>query len=213
MDSTLETLGLTDPETGKTLTVEDVFADWAVANFLNDSSLDQVQYGYKDLTEKVPIPTGTITWADTRVGAIPAARAAARRARAAVRNGSMRRWTYRHMPQVRFEYITDAALSYESVMLDDISVPEINYTCGFEKDTCGWDSKGFARMDNVLPQTFVVQFIHQTGGQTTVERLPLDTIRQGSLSLNLKSHATAILVISGTAPFTTEEASFRLEIK
>jgi hypothetical protein len=68
-------------------------------------------------------------------------------------------------------------------------------------------------VDNVLPQTFVVQLIHQSGGQTTVERLPLDANRQGSLSLNLKSRDTAFLVVSGTAPFTTEAASFELEIK
>jgi immune inhibitor A len=114
---------------------------------------------------------------------------------------------------VRFEYITDAALSYASLMLDDISVPEINYTCNVEQDNCGWDSKGFVRVDNVLPQNFVVQLIHQSGGQTTVERLPLDANRQGSLSLNLKSRDTAILVVAGTTPFTTEEASFELEIK
>jgi hypothetical protein len=55
--------------------------------------------------------------------------------------------------------------------------------------------------------------IHQSGGQTTVERLPLDTNRQGSLSPNLKSRDTAFLVVSGTAPFATEAASFELEIK
>jgi hypothetical protein len=69
------------------------------------------------------------------------------------------------------------------------------------------------RVDNILPQTFVVQLIHQSGGQTTVEPVSLDINRQGSRSLNLKSHDTAILVISGTAPFTTEKASFELEIK
>jgi hypothetical protein len=115
--------------------------------------------------------------------------------------------------QVRFEYITDAALNYSSLMLDDISVPEIDYTCSFEEDACGWESNGFVRVDNTLPQTFVVQLIHEPGGQTTVERLPLDANRQGSLSLTLKNSDTAILVISGTTPFTTEKASFELEIK
>jgi len=334
VDSTLETLSLTDLETGKTLTVEDVFADWAVANFLNDSSLDQGQYGYKDLTEKVPVPTDTITDCPTgpisasvhqfgtryielncrgnltinftgsqQVSLVPTQPHSGRYAIWSSREdesdttltrefdlssvksatlsysawwktesdydyayvevsadggktwkiistpsgtdanpvGSNQGWGYTGCSgggkssegcnaqwvnekvdlstyagqkiQVRFEYITDAALSYESVMLDDISVPEINYTCGFEKDTCGWDSKGFARVDNVLPQTFVVQLIHQSGGQTTVERLPLDVSLHGSLSLSLKSRDTAFLVVSGTAPFTTEEASFELEIK
>jgi hypothetical protein len=67
------------------------------------------------------------TWA----GATPAVQAAVSWARAAVRSGSRTRWTYQPMPAkilVRFEYITDAAMNYESLMLDDISIPEINDT-------------------------------------------------------------------------------------
>ncbi len=334
VDSTLAALGLTNPATGKTLTAEDVFADWAVANFVNDSSLAQGQYGYKGYTEKVPGPTDTISACPTgpisakvhqfgtryieitchgnltinfagapHVPLVPTQPHGGRYAMWSSREdesdttltraldlsrvksatldywawwkietdydyayvevstdggktwkiiatpsgtganpaGSNLGWGYTGCSgggetgmgcsgqwinekvdlsayagqkiQVRFEYITDAALSYDSLLLDDISVPEINYTCSFEKDTCGWESQGFARVDNVLPQTFVVQFIHQSGGQTTVERLPLDAKGQGSLSLSLKSGETAILVLSGTAPFTTEEASFELEIR
>lgn len=334
VDSTLATLGLTDPITNKILTAEDVFADWVLANFLNDSSLAQGQYGYKGHTEKVPSPTDTISDCPTapisakvhqfgtryieitchgnltihftgsqNVSLVPTQPHGGHYAMWSSREdesdttlsrafdlsgaksatlhysawwkaesdydygyvevstdggktwkilptpsgtganpaGSNLSWGYTGCSgggetgescspqwiqekvelsayagqkiQVRFEYITDAALSYESWMLDDISVPEINYTCGFEKDTCGWESQGFARVDNVLPQTFVVQLIHQSGGQTTVERLRLDANRQGSLSLSLKSRDTAILVVSGTTPFTTEAASFGLEIK
>ncbi len=61
VDSTLATLGLTDQATGRTLTAEDVFADWVIANFLNDSNMAQGQYGYKGYTEKVPVPTDTIS--------------------------------------------------------------------------------------------------------------------------------------------------------
>ena len=114
---------------------------------------------------------------------------------------------------VRFESITDAALNYAGLLLDDISVPEINDRCNFEIDRCGWDAQGFARVDNVLPQTFVVQLIHRSGGQTRVERLPLDANRQGSLSLTLEGRDTAVLVVSGTTPFTTEAARFALEIR
>ncbi len=334
VDSTLATLGLTGQATGKTLTAADVFADWTVANFLNDSSLAQGQYGYQDFAEKVPGPTDTITDCPTglisanvhqfgtryieltchgnltinftgsqQVPLVPTQPHSGRYAMwssredesdttftrefdlTGVKSATLNYWawwktesdydyvylevsadggqTWKIIPtpsgtdanpvgsnmgwgytgcsgggetgkdctpqwindqvdlsayagqkvQVRFEYITDAALNYASLMLDDISMPEINYTCSFEEDTCGWDSKGFARVDNILPQTFVVQLIHQSGGLTTVERLPLDANRQGSLQLSLKDHDTAFLVVSGTAPFTTEEASFELEIK
>jgi immune inhibitor A len=334
VDSTLAALGLTSPDTGKTLTAEEVFADWVVANYINNSSLAQGQYGYNGYTERVPVPTDTISDCPTglisasvhqfgtryielnchgsvtihfngsqQVPLVPTqahggdyAMWSSRedesdttltrefdltRVKSATLNywawwktesdydyayvevsadggktwkiittpsgsdanpvGSNMGWGYTGCSgggetgegctpqwinekvdlsayagqkiQVRFEYITDAALSYASVMLDDISVPEINYACSFEKDTCGWDSQGFARVDNVLPQTFVVQLIHRSGGETTVERLALDANGQGSLSLDLNSHDTAVLAISGTAPFTTEEASFEMEIK
>jgi immune inhibitor A len=334
VDSTLATLGLTDPNTGKILTAEDVFADWVVANFLNDSRLAQGQYGYQGYAEKVPGPTDTISDCPTglisanvhqfgtryielachgkmtinftgspHVSLVPTQPHSGRYAMwssredesdtiltrefdlSRVKSASLNYWawwkietdfdyayvevsvdggkTWKIIPtpsgtaanpvgsnlgwgytgcsgggktgeacsplwineqvdlsayagqkiQVRFEYITDAALSYASLMLDDISVPEINYACNFEEDNCGWEGQGFARVDNVLPQTFVVQLIHQSGGQTSIVRLPLDANPQGSLSLNLKGRDTAILVVSGTAPFTTEEASFKLEIK
>ena len=334
VDSTLAALDLRDPGTARILTAEDVFADWAVANFINDSSLAQGQYGYKGFSEKVPGPTDTITDCPTglisanvrqfgtryieltcqgdltihftgsqQVSLVPTQPHSGSYAMWSSREdesdttltrqfdlrgvksatlaywawwktesdydyvyvevstdggkkwqiiptpsgtdanpvGSNMGWGYTGCSGggetgqgcsaqwineqvdlsayagqkilVRFEYITDAALSYESLMLDDISVPEIGYTCDFEADVCGWEAKGFARVDNVLPQTFAVQLIHQSGGQTTVERMPLDASRQGSLSLNLQRHDTAFLIISGTTPFTTEKASFELEIK
>lgn len=98
-------------------------------------------------------------------------------------------------------------------MLDEVSAPEINFTCDFEVDSCGWESQGFARVDNVLPQTFVVELIHQSGGQSTVERMALDANRHGSLPLSLKGHDAAVLVVSGMTPFSAEEAGFELEIK
>jgi len=49
--------------------------------------------------------------------------------------------------------------------------------------------------------------------RTTIERLPLDTNNQGSLTLDLANGESAVLVISGTTPFTTEVASYQFEIR
>jgi immune inhibitor A len=115
--------------------------------------------------------------------------------------------------EVRFEYVTDQGLNYPSFEVDDIRVPELNYTCNFEKDSCGWAAQGFVRVDDVLSQTFVVQVIHRSAGQTTVERMPLDASNQGSLTLDLKRGDQTVLVVSGTAPFSTELASYQYTIK
>ena len=114
--------------------------------------------------------------------------------------------------QLRFEYITDAAVNWPGFMVDDINVPELQYSTDFEKDDGGWNGEGFVRMDNLLPQEFMVQVITQ-GAQTTVQRLPLDQNQTGSLDVNLAAGDKAVLVVSGITPFTTEVGSFQFAIK
>jgi hypothetical protein len=58
----------------------------------------------------------------------------------------------------------------------------------------------------------MVQVIIQ-GTQTTVQKMTLDQNDKGSLDLNLANGQKAILVISGTTPFTTELASFKFTIE
>ncbi|MEP7356434.1 MAG: hypothetical protein ABI847_04295 [Anaerolineales bacterium] len=113
---------------------------------------------------------------------------------------------------VRFEYVTDAAVNLEGMMIDDISLPELNYFTDFETDDGGWNGEGFVRMDNLLPQKFLVQVINQ-GGETTVQRVELDASNQGSATLSLGSGGSAIVVVSGITPFTTEEASYEFEVR
>ncbi|HEX9596860.1 MAG TPA: hypothetical protein VF982_08285, partial [Anaerolineales bacterium] len=55
---------------------------------------------------------------------------------------------------LRFEYITDAALNGEGLLLDDIGIQEIGYFSDFEEDDGGWAAEGWARVQNVLPQSF-----------------------------------------------------------
>ena len=48
--------------------------------------------------------------------------------------------------QLRFEYLTDAAVNGEGFYLDDIAIPEIDYFTDFEQDTGGWQGAGFVRI-------------------------------------------------------------------
>jgi hypothetical protein len=114
--------------------------------------------------------------------------------------------------QIRFETITDAAVNWPGFMIDDISIPELKYATDFETDAGGWTTEGYVRMDNILPQEFVVQVITQ-GAQTTVQRLTLDSHNQGSIDLNLDQGQKAILVVSGVTPFTTELATFQFAVQ
>jgi immune inhibitor A len=116
---------------------------------------------------------------------------------------------------LRFEYITDPAVTWSGVLVDDISIPEIDYATDFEQDDGGWQAQGFARIDNLLPQTFAVQVIHQgqTSADTSVAKLPLDAHNTGSLSFDLASGEKAILVVSGTTLFTTQTSDYQFEVK
>src|SRR6185295_1606245 len=52
--------------------------------------------------------------------------------------------------QIRFEYVTDAALNGEGFLLDDVQVDAAGYSSDFEADGAGWIPSGFVRVENVL---------------------------------------------------------------
>lgn len=113
--------------------------------------------------------------------------------------------------QLRFEYVTDQALTLPGFMVDDISIPELKYGTDFEADDGGWKGEGFVRIDNILPQEFTVQVITQDA-ETTVQKVELDQSNKGSLDINLAAGQKAVLVVSGVTPFTTEVGSFQFAI-
>jgi bacillopeptidase F (M6 metalloprotease family) len=55
---------------------------------------------------------------------------------------------------LQFEYVTDLAVNGDGFVIDDISIEAIQYFTDFELDTGGWESRGFVRVKNRLPQNF-----------------------------------------------------------
>jgi hypothetical protein len=113
---------------------------------------------------------------------------------------------------LRFEYITDAAVHGEGMLLDDISVPEIGYFTDFETDEAGWESSGFVRIQNSLPQSYRVSLITK-GRETHVEQFTLN----GDNSLRIpvtfgEGIEEAVLAVSGTTRFTRQEAPYSIQI-
>jgi immune inhibitor A len=111
---------------------------------------------------------------------------------------------------LRFEYVTDAAVNGEGFMLDEVSIPAVNYSNDFEQDDGGWIPAGFVRIDNRLPQTYSVSLIF-LGEQVQVERLQLKKDQTISLELNLQ--ADVVLVVGGTTRFTRQEAVYRVKVE
>jgi immune inhibitor A len=110
---------------------------------------------------------------------------------------------------VRFEYITDDAVNRVGFLVDDIAIPAIGYFHDAEAGDGDWQAAGFARIDNVLPQRYVVQVI-ELGDQPRVQRMALDANNQGQLLLTDLDDRfdRLVLVISGITPFTTEPANY-----
>lgn len=112
---------------------------------------------------------------------------------------------------VRFEYVTDAAVNGEGFLLDDVEVTAINYRSDFEADDGGWQAEGFARIQNVLPQTFGLALILTRDSSVTM--IPLNEDQTVEIPLVLQRGEKAFLAVSGTTRFTREPASYRIEIR
>ncbi len=111
---------------------------------------------------------------------------------------------------VRFEYITDDAVNHVGFLLDDIAIPAIGYFDDAEAGDGDWRAAGFARIDNVLPQHYIVQTI-ELGEESRVQRMSLDENNHGQLTITGLGETVdqVVLVVSGVTPFTTEVASYR----
>jgi immune inhibitor A len=114
--------------------------------------------------------------------------------------------------QLRFEYVTDAAVNKGGFLLDDVQIPALSYAADFEKDDGGWMASGFARIQNLLPQTFRISIIRE-GKSTTVETLAPGPGQKIKVALDFGNDLqNAVLVVSGTTRFTREEAKYRFEL-
>jgi hypothetical protein len=112
--------------------------------------------------------------------------------------------------QLRFEYITDDAVNSPGFAIDDIRLPELNYSDDAEMLDQDWLAEGFIRTDNLLPQRFTVQIIEfDSAGRVSVFRLPLDETNQGRYQLTKHGQRLkAVLILSAQAPVTTGPAHY-----
>jgi len=128
---------------------------------------------------------------------------------------------------IRFEYLTDEAVHQAGLCVDDIAIPELGYAHDAESEDDGWVADGFIRSDNTVPQQYILQLIRVGSpgrGGITVERLvlndALDPLAPGAVQTGTwlidpldPSTEKAILVISATAPSTTEVAPYHYELR
>jgi len=113
---------------------------------------------------------------------------------------------------LRFEYVTDAAVNGEGLLLDDLSIPAIGYQEDFEADAGGWDTQGFVRLYNRVPQQYRV-VLAERGEVWTIQEIPLDADRRADVALRLGDEVTdAVLIVIGVTRHTWQAAPYLYEI-
>ena len=114
---------------------------------------------------------------------------------------------------LRFEYVTDAAVNGEGFLLDDVSVDSIGYFSDFETDDGGWIPEGFVRIQNSLPQTFRLALILK-GSKTSVQIINVNPDQTAEIPVQIGGDVDeAVLVVTGTTRFTRQLASYQYDIK
>lgn len=106
---------------------------------------------------------------------------------------------------LRFEYITDGAVNRPGLLLDDLRIAELDYFEDFEAGAAGWELNGWVRLENELPQRWLLQVLD--GSTRTVQRI---AVSAGAATVKINGPVT--LAISGLTPFTTEAAQYELKV-
>ena len=114
---------------------------------------------------------------------------------------------------VRFAYVTDGAVTGEGLLLDDISIVEIDKPGSARTGAHSWRVDGFIRTDGFLAQQYLAYLITE-GDDSTFQALPLGPDQQGEWTVPLggRDLSEAILLLSATSSHVREPAPYRLEI-
>ncbi len=110
-----------------------------------------------------------------------------------------------------FDVITDDAVNYSGMVIDDVALPEIGYYSDFETDDGGWISEGWVWVTNHVPQQAWLQVVEYLPDGITVRRqlLPDDIA-----PLTIDSRTERLFIaISPIAPVTTIPVEYTLTIR
>jgi hypothetical protein len=114
---------------------------------------------------------------------------------------------------LRFQYITDAAVNGEGLLLDDLSIDAIGYSEDFELDEGGWEAAGFVRLYNSIPQSYIVVLIEH-GDETVVREIELDDMRHAEIPIEFGDELDEVtLIVIGSSRYTWTPAPYRFSLR
>jgi immune inhibitor A len=113
---------------------------------------------------------------------------------------------------LRFEYVTDGAVNGPGFLLDDVTIPQLNFKDNGENGTDGWESKGWILTDNVLTQRWLVQLVSNSSNGVQVQRMNVGPDGHGELTVKDDPNGNMMLIVSAEAPVTSERAQYNYNI-
>lgn len=115
---------------------------------------------------------------------------------------------------LRFETITDDAVNQPGMAVDNVCVAAVNFCDDVESGPGQWETQGFVRHNNILPQRFLVQVVlPRDDGSVTVLPFSLDADNRGELTIVVGNGQPATLVVSGLTRYTTQTATYQIELE
>jgi immune inhibitor A len=112
---------------------------------------------------------------------------------------------------IRFAMINDEAVHEEGVVIDDISIPQIDFFDDVESGESSWIADGWIRMHNRIPQLWRVN-VGLTGGFTTIAEMEI-VDGQGKFGMDLDAVDEILLIITGQTQRTTVTAPYLIEVE
>ncbi|MBA4384648.1 MAG: hypothetical protein C0410_07920 [Anaerolinea sp.] len=113
---------------------------------------------------------------------------------------------------LRFEMISDGALSNEGFAVDNLRIQEIGYEETFETGDGGWVTDGFSRIQNIIPQTFLVSII-TSSPEKSIKKYTVSAGEELDLMLDPNCYSDdPILVVSGSSRYTRQKAQYTITL-
>lgn len=113
---------------------------------------------------------------------------------------------------LRFEYVTDAAVNGEGLLLDDLRIEAVDYEEDFEDGIGGWQAEGFVRMFNRLPQSYRLVLVEE-GDDTQISDIPLGEGQRAEIDLPFGEGVDqATLVIINTTRHTWQPSPYTISV-
>lgn len=114
---------------------------------------------------------------------------------------------------LRLEYVTDDAVHLQGICFDDFEIREIGWFDFAESDR-DWESSGFARVSNAIPQSWLVQVVRiRQGYPVRATQVAVGPSGDAEFKLDgVDSEETVVVIVSATAPDSMAAAPYTLRL-